>query len=292
MHIGILGFGKMGRAIAERLIENGHQITAWNRTASKIDAVDDVTAVANPAALVGRCEMILSILANDAATEAAYHGADGLCSGDLAGTTIIEMCTMSPDRALALAAAVTAKGGAFVECPVGGTVKPARDGALVGMAAGDKADFDRVRPLLEQLTRRLDYMGAVGNGAAMKLAINLPLMVYWGALGEAVGLLGNRGIPYEQAFDILTDSSGAIGPAKMRQPPIIDLLNTGTSGVSNFAIDQALKDMALMVALARAESIDSPIITAAETTAQQAADAGWAGKDISLLAAWRKHNAS
>ena len=168
MHIGILGFGKMGRSIAKRLIEKGNQITAWNRTASKIEAVDHVTAVASPAALVGRCEIILSILANDAATEAAYHGADGLCSGPLAGNTIVEMCTMSPDRAMALAAAVTAKGGAFIECPVGGTVKPARDGALVGMAAGDRADFDRARPLLEQLTRRLDYLGPVGNGAAMK----------------------------------------------------------------------------------------------------------------------------
>ncbi|MBL6595847.1 MAG: hypothetical protein ISP43_03340 [Candidatus Puniceispirillum sp.] len=82
----------------------------------------------------------------------------------------------------------------------------------------------------------------------MKLAINLPLMVYWGALGAAVGLLGNRGIPDEQAFDILTDSSGAIGPARMRQASIIELLKTGTSGVSNFAIDQALKDISLLAA--------------------------------------------
>lgn len=292
MHVGILGFGKMGRAIAERLIESGHQITAWNRTSSKIDAVNNVTAVASPTALASQCEIILSILANDTATEVAYHGDDGLCTGGLAGNTIIEMCTMSPERVVALADAVKAKGGAFVECPVGGTVKPARDGALLGMAAGEKADYDRVRPLLEQLTRRVDYLGAVGNGAAMKLAINLPLMVYWGALGEAVGLLGNRGIPDEQAFDILTDSSGAIGPAKMRQAPIIELLKTGTSGVSNFAIDQALKDMSLMVALARTEAIDSPIINAAQTTAQESADGGWGSKDISLLAAWRKHKAS
>ncbi|XDZ67318.1 NAD(P)-dependent oxidoreductase [Alphaproteobacteria bacterium LSUCC0226] len=292
MHVGILGFGKMGRAIAERLIESGHQITAWNRTSSKIDAVNNVTAVASPTALASQCEIILSILANDTATEVAYHGDDGLCTGGLAGNTIIEMCTMSPERVEALADAVKAKGGAFVECPVGGTVKPARDGALLGMAAGEKADYDRVRPLLEQLTRRVDYLGAVGNGAAMKLAINLPLMVYWGALGEAVGLLGNRGIPDEQAFDILTDSSGAIGPAKMRQAPIIELLKTGTSGVSNFAIDQALKDMSLMVALARTEAIDSPIINAAQTTAQESADGGWGSKDISLLAAWRKHKAS
>ena len=112
---------------------------------------------------------------------------------------------------------MTHTGGAFLECPVGGTVKPALDGALVGMAAGDRATFDRVRPLLDEMTLRLDFLGDVGNADAMKLAINLPLMVYWGALGEAVALLGGRNIDVEQAFDILTESSGAIGLAK--SPP-------------------------------------------------------------------------
>ena len=78
-----------------------------------------------------------------------------------------------------------------------------------------------MRPLLEQLTRCIDYLGTVGNGFAMKLSINLPtylptylpLMVYWGVLGEAVGLLGNRGIPDEQAYDLLTYGLGAIGSA-------------------------------------------------------------------------------
>ena len=65
--------------------------------------------------------------------------------------------------------------GAFLECPVGGTVKPALDGALVGMAAGDRTTFDRVRPLLDEMTRRLDFLGDVGNADAMKLAINLTI---------------------------------------------------------------------------------------------------------------------
>ena len=108
-------------------------------------------------------------------------------------------------------------GGAFLECPVGGIVKPALDCALVGMAAGDRATFDRTRPLLDETTLRLDFLGDVGNADAMKLAINLPLMVFWGALSEAVALLGGRNIDVEQAFDILTDSSGAIGPAE--SPP-------------------------------------------------------------------------
>ena len=288
MRLGIIGFGKMGRAMAERLIECGHDIAAWNRSPEKIDAVPGVRAASSPAALIADCDVILSVLANDAATEAVYFGADGICSDALDGKTVIEFCTMAPKRAQHLGAAVSAKGGAFLECPVGGTVKPARDGALVGMAAGDRNLFDAMQPLLGQLTRRLDYVGDIGNGAAMKLAINLPLMVYWGALGEAVALLGDRGITFEQAFDILTDSSGAIGPAKARQGPIIELLKTGSSGVSNFALDQALKDMGLMCDLARDEAVKSPIISAAMATANEAAAGGWAEKDVSLLAAWRK----
>ena len=109
--------------------------------------------------------------------------------------------------------AVHSAGGAFLEFQVGGTVKPATDGALVSMAAGDCATFDRVRPLPDKMTRRLDFLVDVGNMAAMKLAINLLLMVYWGALVEAVALLGRLNIDVEQPFTILIDSFGAIGPA-------------------------------------------------------------------------------
>ena len=129
-------------------------------------------------------------MANYEATERAYFGAGGICEARLDGSVIIEMCTMFPEIARQLCHAVHIAGGAFLECPVGGTVKPALDGALVGIAAGDRATFDRVRPQLDEMTRRLDFLGDVGNPATMKLAINLPLMVYWGALGEAVALLG------------------------------------------------------------------------------------------------------
>ena len=109
---------------------------------------------------------------------------------------------MLPERARQLCHAVHSAGGAFLECPADGTVKPALDGALVGIAAGDRATFDRVRPLLDEMTRRLDFLDDVGNAAAMKLAINLPLMVYWGALGEAVAWLGRHNIDVEHAFNI------------------------------------------------------------------------------------------
>ena len=87
--------------------------------------------------------------------------------------------------------------------------------------AGDKDAFDRAEPILKQITRRMKYLGDTGAAAAMKLAINLPLMVYWGALGEAVAMATKKDIPAEQAMSILVDSSGAIGAAKVRCQPIL-----------------------------------------------------------------------
>jgi len=291
MKIGIIGFGKMGAAIAARLVECGYEVVAWSRDIQKVEISNIAVAASTPQQVIQKSDVIISILANDEATERAYFGEDGICSARLDGKIVIEMCTMLSERAKQLCQAVRSAGGAFLECPVGGTVKPARDGALVGMAAGDPTTFDKVKPILGELTRRLDFLGEVGNAAAMKLAINLPLMVYWGALGEAVALLGRHNINVEQAFDILTDSSGAIGPAKARQAPIIELIKNGQSGVSNFAIDQAIKDMNLMKSQASQNGIDCPIITAALDTAKLANDAGWDKKDISLLAAWRRSGA-
>ena len=291
MKIGIIGFGKMGAAIAVRLAECGHEVVAWSRDIQKVEISNIAVVGSTPQQVIQKSDVIISILANDEATERAYFGEDGICSARLDGKIVIEMCTMLSERAKQLCQAVRGAGGAFLECPVGGTVKPARDGALVGMAAGDPTTFDKVKPILGELTRRLDFLGEVGNAAAMKLAINLPLMVYWGALGEAVALLGRHNINVEQAFDILTDSSGAIGPAKARQAPIIELIKNGQSGVSNFAINQAIKDMNLMKSQASQNGVDCPIITAALDTAKLANDAGWDKKDISLLAAWRRSGA-
>ena len=155
------------------------------------------------------------------------------------------------------------------------------------LVAGKKTAFERAKPILEQMARRIEYLGETGAAAAMKLAINLPLMVYWGALGEAVAMATKKGITAEQAMSILVDSSGAIGAAKVRCQPILEMMLEGHSSVSNFTMFNAIKDMKLMVAAAQSMGIDSPIIDAALKTAEDAAEDGWAAHDASLLAAWR-----
>lgn len=283
--IGVIGLGKMGRAIAGRLEACGETLVVWNRTPARAEGLS-AEPVATPTALCNRASVILSVLADDAAVDAVYSGADGIVSGDLSGKTIVEFCTMSPDRARMLERQITEAGGRFLECPVGGTVGPAENGALLGLAGGRPEAFDAARPVLEKLTRRLEHVGPAGSGAGMKLAINLPLMVYWSALGEALSLAVAEHVDPARALDILADSSGAIGAAKARVPPICDMVVKGEPGGVNFALQTAMKDMGEMIALARAHDLPSDVITAARSRAARALEDGWSDHDASLTAAY------
>lgn len=274
MHVGLVGVGNMGRAIADRLVDEGHKVYLWNRTAEKAAGILGTVQCDSPAAVVARADVIISILANNAAIDAVYHADQGLCSTSLDGKLIIEMCTTTPQTSVRLEKDVTDRGGQFLECPVGGTIAPARAGQLLGLAGGTDAAFRAGEPVLKYLTRRLEHLCPVSTGAAMKLAINLPLMVYWGAVGEAIGLA--------MTTDILADSSGAIGAAKKRLPPITQLLASRDPGGVSLSLANGIKDMTLMQALAAEHGIASEVITAALSKAQSAADSGWTDFDTSL----------
>ena len=167
MRIGVAGVGRMGGAIAARLIEVGHQVTVWNRTPDKVKPLADAGArvAGTPAELAAGVEAVVTILTNPDALAAVYEGPDGLLAGDAKGKLFIEMSTVQPQHEVALAEKVRAKGGMFVECPVGGTVGPARQGKLLGVAGAEKEDFEKARPILDQLCRRVELVGPVGAGA-------------------------------------------------------------------------------------------------------------------------------
>ncbi|MEZ7812238.1 MAG: NAD(P)-dependent oxidoreductase [Paracoccaceae bacterium] len=290
MTTGIVGIGKMGRPIAEHLSENGEALVLWNRSSDKALNIARSAVVATPKAVAENSSILLSILANDLALEATYHGPNGLLEADLTGKTIVELCSTSPAMVQSLEKAVTERGGLFLECPVGGSVVPARSGQLMGLAGGTQAAFDSAKPLLTKITRRLEYLGPVGSGAAMKSAINLPLMVYWSALGEALGLAMSKGVDPSLALDILGDSSGAIGSAKKRILPIHDMLVKGDPGVVSFSLTNAIKDMKLMIALARASGSPHDVIHSVLTKAETAAANGWDGYDSSLVGVYGQTN--
>ena len=164
MRIGVAGIGKMGAAIAARLIEVGHEVAVWNRTPDKAKAVVRRHSRYDAGQLAQRADAIITILTDATALDAVYNGAAGFMSGGaLSGKLFIEMSTVLPGTEIALAQAVRSKGAAFVECPVGGSTGPARQGKLIGLMGADDADAARARPILEQLCRRLEHAGPVGS---------------------------------------------------------------------------------------------------------------------------------
>jgi 3-hydroxyisobutyrate dehydrogenase len=260
MRIGVAGIGKMGAAISARLIEVGHEVAVWNRTPEKAKAVAGATAMGTPAALAQSSEAIITIVTDAAALDAVYNGPSGLLRGDVSGKLFIEMSTVLPATQIALAAAVCAKGAAFVDCPVGGSTGPARQGKLIGLLGADEADATRARPILEQLCRRLEHAGPVGSGAILKFTVNLPLMVYWQALGEALALARSLPVDPARLMDLLSDTSGAPNVLKVRGPGVASMLKGGDAGPVTFNVDGGIKDMQSMLAEAKSRGIDLPLV--------------------------------
>jgi len=286
MRIGIAGTGRMGAAIATRLLGLGHEIAVWNRTAAKTAplAAAGAQVAATPEALAARAEAVITILTDAAAIDAAYRGPGGLLAGDVKGKLFIEMSTVRPETPRALAEAVRAKGAALVECPVGGTTGPAKQGKLFGFAGGDAADVARARPILEQLCRRIEHVGPVGAGASMKLAINLPLLVFWQAFGEALALTQPLGLDAARLMDIFNDTSGAPNMLKARAPMVAAQLR-GETVAPTVEIDNVRKDLRTMIDEARSRGVTLPVTAQALECLDQAAREGFGAADCTKIPA-------
>jgi 3-hydroxyisobutyrate dehydrogenase len=261
MRIGIAGIGKMGAAIALRLIEVGHTLTVWNRSPEKIKpiAAAGAAVAATPAELASGNEAIITILTNAAAIDTVYGGASGLLAPDVRGKLFIEMSTVEPRTEVALAARVRAKGAAFVECPVGGSTGPARQGKLIGLMGAEDADTARAQPILQQLCRRLEHCGPIGSGSVMKLTINMPLMIYWQALGEALALCRPLGLDPARIMDLLADTSGGPNVLKARGAGVAQMLKGTDAGPVTFDVDSAVKDLRNMLAEGNARGVELPL---------------------------------
>jgi 3-hydroxyisobutyrate dehydrogenase len=290
MQIGIAGLGRMGAAIAARLIEAGHTVTVWNRSPDKAKPLVEAGAkqAATPEDLAEHCEAVVTMLTDANALDHVYNGEHGLLSGDVAGKLFIDMSTVRPEVSIGLAEVVRASGAAFVECPVGGTTGPARQGKLFGVMGAAPADADRARPILDQLCRRLEHIGPVGNGALAKFAINMPLMIYYQALGEALSMARPLGIEPERLMDILCDTSGAPTMMKARGPVVAKMLK-GEDAAVTFDLSGCIKDLQSMQAEGGARGMSLPLTQLTLACMQESASKGLGDKEAAMHAVyWAK----
>src|ERR1700716_462164 len=285
MKIGVCGTGRMGSSIAQRLMSVGHEVGVWNRNSAKTKPLTDAGAKlsASPAQLVDDCEVVVVMLLNDAATEAVYHGPNSILKSKLAGKLVIDMSTVRPDTMKSIGSSVLQQGAAFVECPVGGSTGPAKEGKLFGLVGGTKSDVTRAMPLLEQMCRRIEHVGELGSGSMMKLAVNLPLLVYWQALGEALTICKPLNLPAERLIDILTDTAGTPTAMKGRGASIAKVLGGQPMGETAFAVRAAKKDLATAVQFGQSIHVTLPVTASALACFEEAQAHGLGHADATAV---------
>lgn len=287
MRIGIAGTGKMGSAIARRLASLGHQVSVWNRTRAKAEPLlnEGMAWAGTPRQLAQGSEVVLSLLTNAQALDEVYSAPDGLFSARGTGTLFIEMSTVPPAKQQEMAQRAAECGAAYLECPVGGSVGPAKEGKLIAFVGGADGDVQRARPLLDQMCKRVEHVGPHGAGETMKLAVNLPLMVYWQTLGEALSLVEPLGLDPKRVIDILSDSSGGPNMLKVRGPMIAQALS-GEKGAVTVDVATMRKDVRAMLDEARSHGRRLPLTEETLKNFDRAAQKGLDAADCSQLPVW------
>jgi 3-hydroxyisobutyrate dehydrogenase-like beta-hydroxyacid dehydrogenase len=200
MKIGLVGLGRMGAAIAQRLNERGCEVTAWDRNpkAREAQARRGLRIVDSPRAVADEADVVLSIITEDKGVRQIFVGPDGFLSAEIKGKLFIEMSTLQPMTHRELAPVVKARGAHLVDSPVMGSIPTVREGRLLALLGGDAADVERARSVLDHLTRRIVHIGPNGAGCAMKLAVNLGMAVYLQSLAEAMSLGASEGLKLDQ----------------------------------------------------------------------------------------------
>ena len=286
MKIGIAGTGKMGLAIGQRLIGLGHQVQVWNRNPARAEPLVAAGAVRvdQPSALSQQCEIVLSLLTDAAAVEQVYGGPNGLLAHPKA--LLIEMSTVAPEFQAQMGQRAAQAGARYLECPVSGSIGPAKEGKLIGFVGGSPEVVAQARALLDQLCRKVVAVGAHGNGARMKLCVNLPLMVYWQTLGEALALVRGLEIDPKELVDVLSESSGGPNMLKVRGGMIADALAGTPQATVTVDLLTMRKDVATMLAQGRSKGYEMPLTHATLTHLEQAIEEGMGQSDCTQFPMW------
>jgi len=208
MDIGFVGLGNMGSGMASNLLKAGHQVTAYNRSQDKVDALAERGGrAARSVAEACGGQVVVSMLADDAAVEAVTFGADGILTTLARGAVHVSSSTISVALAERLTAAHAEAGQHFVAAPVFGRPQAAEAGKLFVVAAGDPAAVEKVSPVFEAIGQRTFVVSEAPTGACLiKLSGNFLIASVIESLGEAMALVGKAGVDKEQYLEILTST--------------------------------------------------------------------------------------
>lgn len=249
MRVAILGTGRMGAAMAGTLSGAGFDLVLYNRTRSRAETVAaevGADVADTPRDAVAGADVVISMLADRAAVEDVYRGADGAIAGLAEGAVACEMSTVEPEVSPALATDVRARGADIVDAPVSGSVPAVENASLTIMAGGEAGSVERARTVLDALAQTVFHVGPLGAGAAMKLAVNAVVHALNEAISEALVLAETAGIARETAYEVLASSAAAAPYVHYKR----DAFEHPDEAAVAFRLALAQKDLELITAFA------------------------------------------
>ena len=280
MKVGVAGVGRMGAPMAKNLAAAGFDVAVWNRSAERADSVAaeiGAVACATPRELAERTKVVITMLADDAASTAVHDGDNGLLGAAGGATHLVLMGTHSPSHVTALAR--RAAPCIVVDAPVSGSIDAARDARLLIMPGADEETVAPVRDVLAAIGGPIICLGSVGAGATMKLAVNLLIHGLNQTLAEALVLAGAAGIDPATAYEVIEQSAAAAPMLAYRKP---QYLHEAQSPVS-FALSLAGKDVALAVDLAGELGVPLPQALVNLQQLRAAEEVGFGARDMGSI---------
>jgi 2-hydroxy-3-oxopropionate reductase len=277
---GFIGLGIMGSAMANNLVEAGFNVTVWNRGSEKCDPLVAAGAKESESAAqaVAASDITFAMLSDPAVAKAVCFGAGGVLEGMATGKGYVDMSTVDPATSRLIADAVAERGGRFLEAPVSGSKKPAEDGTLVILSAGDGTLYEDALPAFEVMGKKTFYLGDVGKGAEMKLIVNMIMGGMMALFSEGLALGEKVGLSCEEILNVL-DSGAITNPMFRLKGPSM----AAGAFTTAFPLKHMQKDLRLAVSLGDEHDQALFTVSSVNESFKKARALGFSNEDFSAV---------
>ena len=277
--LGFIGLGNMGSRIAQRLLDHGYPLVAYDKNIAKAEAVAAKRGFAAKSIqeLTRTVDVILSCLTNDEAVQSVYAGPEGVFAQARPGAIVLEMSTISPESSRELHRLGAKSGIEVLDVAISGSTPAAEQGILTLLAGGNKELFDAAEPIFQAIAKQYFLLGGPGSGTAMKLVVNTLLGVGMQAIAEAVVLGEKAGLDRETLLDVLSKTA-VVAPAHVGKLARIAINDYSPQ----FPLSLMNKDFGLILRAAAKTDVSMPVTEAAfRVNSEELAEAG--DKDFSAV---------
>eukprot|EP00850_Spirogloea_muscicola_P000869 SM000003S11114 [mRNA] locus=s3:1070989:1073514:+ [translate_table: standard] len=280
LELGFLGAGIMGLGMIRNLLKAGHKVKVWNRSPEKVDALveEGASRGSTPAEVVKACDITIAMLADPEVALEVALGEGGVIEGISEGKSYVDMSTVDAGTSTKIGQAVAEKGGRFLEAPVSGSKKPAEEGTLIILAAGNEALFKTVAPAFDAMGKKSFFLGDLGNGARMKLVVNMIMGSMMASLSEGLALCGKAGISQQTLLEVLDLGVMSNGLFKLKGSSILQ-----GNFPPAFPLKHQQKDMRLALAVGDECNQPMPVAAAANEAYKRAKGMGFSDEDFAAV---------